>query len=112
MKVYVKCDKKQIMSYEEGSNPKEWSVVQVAAPANILMTKFCSDMPSVAQLRTLKIQAPAVDEPQTMSAVQPDQRVSTAVSKADIEDAKRKCAELGFVAGTPKFGQCVLKLTQ
>lgn len=26
--------------------------------------------------------------------------------------AKRKCAELGFDAGTPKFGECVLKITR
>lgn len=29
-----------------------------------------------------------------------------------INDAKRKCAALGFVRGTPKFGQCVLKVSQ
>ena len=29
-----------------------------------------------------------------------------------IDEAKRKCADLGFVRGTPKFGQCVLKVSE
>lgn len=34
------------------------------------------------------------------------------VDDASIEDAKNKCADLGFTRGTPKFGDCVLKLTR
>jgi tetratricopeptide (TPR) repeat protein len=31
---------------------------------------------------------------------------------AYIAEAKRKCVDLGFVSGTPKFGQCVLKVSE
>jgi hypothetical protein len=33
-----------------------------------------------------------------------------AYSENKLEDAKSKCVELGFEAGTEKFGECVLKL--
>ena len=33
-----------------------------------------------------------------------------AYSENKLEDAKSKCTELGFKAGTEKFGECVLKL--
>ena len=39
------------------------------------------------------------------------QQISDSLDKS-IEDAKRKCADLGFVAGTTKFGQCVLKISK
>jgi hypothetical protein len=29
-----------------------------------------------------------------------------------MEDAKKKCADLGFKAGTEQFGNCVLKLSK
>ncbi len=32
--------------------------------------------------------------------------------EADIGSAKRKCADLGFLEGTEKFGECVLKITR
>ena len=34
------------------------------------------------------------------------------LASSDIDEAKRKCADLGFVRGTPKFGQCVLKVSE
>jgi hypothetical protein len=32
--------------------------------------------------------------------------------QASLEDAKRKCTELGFKAGTEKFGKCALQLSK
>jgi hypothetical protein len=37
---------------------------------------------------------------------------SDSVVDKSVADAKRKCADLGFVRGTPKFGQCVLKVSE
>jgi hypothetical protein len=37
---------------------------------------------------------------------------SDSVVDKSLADAKRKCADLGFVRGTPKFGQCVLKVSE
>jgi hypothetical protein len=33
-------------------------------------------------------------------------------SKVSMDDAKRKCLDLGFKVGTESFGQCVLKVAQ
>jgi hypothetical protein len=58
--------------------------------------------------------APLPPPPAVVPIVQP-QITETAPqlgSDESLEDAKEKCARLGYVRGTPKFGQCVLKLTQ
>ncbi len=46
------------------------------------------------------------------SAPSPEVLRSSSVDGKSIADAKRKCAALGFVRGTPKFGQCVLKVSE
>jgi hypothetical protein len=46
------------------------------------------------------------------SAHSPEILRSSSADEKSIADAKRKCADLGFVRGTPKFGQCVLKVSE
>lgn len=43
-----------------------------------------------------------------LSNQQPIQQSST----SSLEDAKKKCVDLGFKTGTDGFGNCVLKLTK
>ena len=54
---------------------------------------------------------PAINIPQ---GNQPSPSNNAAVSNtgASIEDAKKKCADLGFKLGTEGFGNCVLKLSR
>jgi hypothetical protein len=42
----------------------------------------------------------------------PEQKSAPLSFKPNLEDAKLKCAELGFNSGTEGFGNCVLKLTK
>ena len=37
---------------------------------------------------------------------------TTTTPKVSIEDAKSQCSDIGFKAGTEKFGECVLELMQ
>jgi hypothetical protein len=37
---------------------------------------------------------------------------TAAPNAANIKEAKKECADLGFKAGTEKFGECVLQLTE
>ena len=48
-------------------------------------------------------------KPQTYQAPVNQQYQSKAVG---INDAKKKCADLGFKSGTEAFGNCVLKLSK
>jgi len=49
---------------------------------------------------------------------QPSKSISSGVvpssfsSAVSMEQAKSKCQDLGFKAGTESFGQCILKLTK
>jgi hypothetical protein len=40
------------------------------------------------------------------------QKSTTDLKFSSFEDAKKKCAELGFRSGTDRFGNCVLTLTK
>ena len=46
-----------------------------------------------------------------LAAPSPD-TITQPQASSDIDDAKKKCADLGFVRGTLKFGQCVLKVSE
>ena len=56
---------------------------------------------------TLKIDATTTAQPNA-----PQTTASTSTSTLGMEDAKKKCVDLGFKMGTDSFGQCVLKLTK
>jgi quercetin dioxygenase-like cupin family protein len=43
---------------------------------------------------------------------QPTETMLTSESKPLLNNAKTKCADLGFKTGTQKFGECVLKLSR
>ena len=54
-------------------------------------------------------------ETRSNSATQPSmvkQELPTPNTGPSIEEAKKECSELGFKAGTEKFGECVLQLTE
>jgi hypothetical protein len=46
------------------------------------------------------------------STFQPPQPTYQPLPIVSIDDAKKKCADLGFKAGTEQFGNCVLKLSK
>jgi hypothetical protein len=43
---------------------------------------------------------------------QPQQTVSDSKNNLNLDDAQKKCAELGFTKGTESFGNCVLKIAK
>jgi hypothetical protein len=50
-------------------------------------------------------------KPPPPQAFQPSMQTKPSI-KIDINDAKAKCVDLGFKAGTESFGSCVLKLSK
>lgn len=50
--------------------------------------------------------------PPSPAPLPPQNPITQGASGGAIDDAKEKCADLGFKRGTPKFGECVLKLTR
>jgi hypothetical protein len=53
--------------------------------------------------------------PEAKTPIQPPHAHSSAppqASNASFDDAKKKCADLGFKAGTEAFGNCVLRLSK
>lgn len=48
--------------------------------------------------------------PKESTGIVPSKDISNP-SKVSMDDAKRKCLDLGFKVGTESFGQCVLKVS-
>jgi len=69
------------------------------------------EVDALQQIYTEKKCLSSTSEPKIVES-QPDvAKPENAYNENKLEDAKSKCIELGFKAGTEKFGECVLKLS-
>jgi hypothetical protein len=108
--LFVKCDKRETMEAANGITSTDWSPISAATGSEVLWEKMCSNRFSYLKYQTSSITMPAPKPaPVPMSVSETNERTR---NETGMDEAKRKCGDLGFRAGTPKFGQCVLKLTQ
>ncbi len=105
---FVKCDKREFMEAVNSITTTDWSPVIPASGQEVIFEKMCSNRFNYITYQTVPITLPA---PKPAPEPSPDANVQPLAS-SDIDDAKKKCADLGFVRGTPKFGQCVLKVSE
>lgn len=110
--VFVMCDRREMMFLPEGGGASQWSAISPTAPLNAGLTKLCSDTPSVGQLRQIPLTAPATQAVEPITPTNSPSQSADSDLESAIKEAKKKCAELGFVSGTPKFGDCVLKISR
>jgi len=104
--VYVKCDKREWMNFSKEGTLNSWAPVVERSAVDVIYEKMCSNRFQNIAYRTAPFEIPAP------KPVPKNELVEKAESGSNMDDAKSKCSALGFRAGTPKFGQCVLKLTQ
>jgi hypothetical protein len=102
--LYYKCDKREWMEAENGVTTTNWTVASSGVYFDFVFSKLCSGNSNVVSYQTTSFTIPAPLPAATGS--------EQSASSSDIQGAKQKCLALGFKAGTPKFGQCVLKLSQ
>ncbi|WP_298198560.1 hypothetical protein [Novosphingobium sp.] len=106
--LFAKCDRREFMEVANGVPTSDWSPAAVGSAMDVVIEKMCSNRFSYITYQTVPLTLPApkpAPAPPPAANVQPQGRSS-------IDEAKRKCASLGFVRGTPKFGQCVLKVSE
>lgn len=108
---FVKCDKREWMEAANGVTTTDWSPVPSASGVEVFFEKMCSSRFSFITYQTSSVTMPA---PKPAPAPVPASEASEQPQNGSsgMDEAKRKCVALGFRTGTPKFGQCVLKLTQ
>ena len=76
--------------------------------------KFKGDNTAIYQFLCTDLN-PALAPVVVSQAISPSSIETSGKASVDLESleqAKQKCSDLGFPRGTPKFGQCVLKLTE
>jgi hypothetical protein len=107
---FAKCDKREWMEAANGVATTDWSPIPAASGIEVFFDKMCSNRYSFITYQTNSVTMP------TPKLAPPPVPVSETSEQpkngSGMDEAKRKCGDLGFLAGTPKFGQCVLKLTQ
>lgn len=107
---FVKCDKREWMDAANGVTYNDWSPVPVGTGVEVFFEKMCSNRFNHITYQTSPITMPS---PKPASAPVPVSETGRQPQNgSDMDEAKKKCAALGFTPRTPKFGQCVLKLTQ
>lgn len=106
--VIIDCAKMQFMSLTPGG-PVTWSAPQTSelAVAGSVMTKICKQKPSYIIYEPSEFSVPEVS-----SVDRKDEVVVSSVNNKNLDDAKQKCADIGFIRGTEKFGQCVLRVSK
>lgn len=102
--LYFNCYKREVMEAENSVVKFDWRVSPNHIFYDIIVEKMCSGQSKFMSYQTTSFAMPA-PMPKTAAPEQPD-------VLSNINGAKQKCSALGFKAGTPKFGQCVLKLAQ
>jgi hypothetical protein len=66
----------------------------------------------VNDLQSQKVQKPAVDDYQTRTQKKNIKQQSSPTNSTELDEAKSKCAALGFRPKTEKFGSCVMELSK
>lgn len=108
---FVKCDKREWMEAANGVTTTDWSPIPSASGVEVSFEKMCSNRFSFITYQTNSVTMPA-PKPAPAPVPASDTSEQPQNGSSGMDEAKRKCVALGFRAGTPKFGQCVLKLTQ
>lgn len=107
---FVKCDKRVSMEAVNGVTSTDWSPIPVGTGVEVFFEKMCSNRFNHITYQTSPITMPS---PKPAPAPVPVSETSKQPQNGSgMDEAKKKCAALGFTPKTPKFGQCVLKLTQ
>ena len=88
----------------------QWPDGAQLASYQLQLCKSMAKEQSFIWMHTLK--HPGLPAQNSRTNYAPSSSQSTANSGASLEDAKKKCADLGFKMGTEGFGNCVLKLSK
>jgi len=85
----------ELMKLKTHIFPKDWDKCEIYAIGWNIVYKKKTDV---------ELKKPEVVKPTPIS-----EKITPKVS---IDDAKKQCSDIGFKAGTEKFGECVLKLNR
>jgi hypothetical protein len=98
----------QFMDIKPGG-PATWSAPETSelSIAGSVMAKICKQKPSYIIYEPSEFGVPEV-----LKADGNDQAVISKDNMQNLDDAKQKCADIGFIRGTEKFGQCVLRVSK
>ena len=106
---FVDCNKYNLL--EVTQNPPPYLTENASSDTTVggvVVAKICRQSPSYLQFEETDFTVPAFSNSQNDGP----EGSSGLTSGASIDDAKKKCAELGFTPGTEKFGNCVLKVSR
>ena len=114
---YFDCDRRILVQSDQAGAVKILASPQANLPAAMLSDWVCLKLHPDTQLVSRSFDFPGAPPPAAPTEVLSPSPVSPPVSASgadvgDLGEAKKACADLGFKAGTPKFGQCVLRLSK
>jgi hypothetical protein len=106
--VIIDCAKMQFMNLKVDGSPT-WSAPENTelSVAGSVMAKICKQKPSYLIYETSEFSVP-----EYLSVDRKNEVVVSNVNNQSLDDAKQKCADIGFIRGTEKFGQCVLRISK
>jgi|GEM_PF-4846823 len=106
--VIIDCAKMQYMNLKVDGSPT-WSAPELSELSAVgsLVARICKQKPSYMIYEPSEFSVPEVS-----SVDRKDEVVVSNVSNQSLDDAKQKCADIGFIRGTEKFGQCVLRVSK
>ncbi len=103
--LYLKCDSSSFLFGTDGRATSNWTVAEPRSPMMFFLDRGCRgravNYSSVIQ---------SFDVPSLVASS--EEADGDKPLDYRIDEAKRKCIDLGYAAGTTKFGQCVLKLSK
>lgn len=108
--MFARCNSREIINVVDGVPMSDWTSVISNSAIDVLFEKMCSQRFSYITYQNDQITLPTLK-----ISSQPVQAIETSETtrlETELDEAKQKCAGLGFRTGTPKYGQCVLKLSQ
>jgi hypothetical protein len=106
---FVDCNKSNLLEVTQSAPPYFTENASLdTTVGGVIVAKICRQSPSYLQFEETDFTVPAFSNSQNDGP----ENSSGLTSGASIDDAKKKCAELGFTRGTEKFGNCVLKVSR
>ena len=106
--LFVRCDRRELMQAANGIVTIDWWPINPASGEEVTFQKMCSN-----RFNYINFQTAPVTLPTPKPAVAPSTDVNLQLQgDSSIDEAKKKCADLGFKLGTEKFGNCVLKVSR
>ena len=106
---FVDCNKSNLLELSPNNPPYFTENASLdTTVGGVIVAKICRQSPSYLQFEETDFTVPSFSSSQNDGP----ENSSGLTSGASIDDAKKKCAELGFTRGTEKFGNCVLKVSR